>query len=91
MKLYLNGLNKDVTFDESIQRHIIYTNEGIFCNYKKKLTRIEYEEHKEDRIIKGDYTFLIDKSKEFYGETILHIPFDHLYCEEIFEKKTHWV
>lgn len=86
MKIYLNGLEKDATFDEVVKRHIIYTNDGIFCNYKKKLTRIEYDDT-EDKMIIGEYTFLINKGKEVYGETILHIPFDHLYCEETFEKK----
>ena len=85
MKVYINGLVKEVPFDEISKKQVIYTTEGIFCNYKKKLTRIETIERSET-IIKDNYTFLIDYSEELYGDTILHIPYDHLYCEETYSK-----
>lgn len=86
MKIYLNGLEKDVAFDETTTRQLIYTTEGIFCNYKKKLTQLEYIE-KHDIVKVNNYSFLVDLSIEKYGNTILHIPYEHIYCEETYEKK----
>ena len=86
MKIYINDVIKNISFDEISSKQIIYTTEGVFCNYKKKLTKIEWVDA-HSQIIKEGYTFLIDSSKENYGETILHIPYDHLYCEETYSKK----
>ena len=86
MRIFINGNDKDSNFDELVKRSIIYTTEGIFCNHNKKLTRIEYEDSGYT-INKDKYVLLMDTSKEIYGDTLLHIPYDHIYCEETFEKK----
>ena len=86
MRIYINGNDKSSTFDEVIKQSVIYTTEGIFRNHKKKLTRLEYIDSGYT-LNKGDYTFLVDTSKEVYGDTILHIPYDHILCEETYEKK----
>ncbi len=94
MKIYINGtvlngsvLIKDCVFDATYTRHLIYTNEGIFCNHNKKLTRIDTINNKCDTVIHNNYTFLLDHSVEEYKDFITHIPYDHLYCDELFEKK----
>ena len=33
------------------------------------------------------HRFYVDKSVETFGDVITHIPYDHLYCEEHYEKK----
>ena len=88
MKIYINDIAvKECTFDEIYTRHLIYTNEGIFCNHNKKLTRIDTINNTCDNIIYNNYTFILDYSIEEYKDFITHIPYDHLYCDETFEKK----
>jgi len=86
MKIYIDDIIKSVEFDVKYNRHIIYSNHGIYCNKNAKLTQMITNEQYEIKSYK-DYTFHIDKSIEQFGDTILHIPYDHLYCEEQFEKK----
>jgi len=49
------------------------------------LTQIITDDLHESKKYK-DYLFHIDTSVERFGDTILHIPYDHLYCEEKYEK-----
>jgi len=86
MKIYTNGIVKDIDFDEKYTRHLIYTNDGVFCNHKHKLTQLIYDDACESINYKN-YNLYIDKSTEAFGEVITHIPYDHLYCNEEYEKK----
>jgi hypothetical protein len=46
-------------------------------------------QNKEDNytiIKKNNYEFILDKSTEIFLDYILHIPYNHIYCEETFEK-----
>lgn len=86
MKVYIDDIIKDIDFDEKFVRHIIYSNSGIYCSVNKKLIQIVTDDKYETKTYK-DYTFHIDKSVDTSGESILHIPYDHLYCEEKYEKK----
>jgi len=86
MKVYCKGLIKDIVFDEQYTRHVIYSNEGIYCNQKTKLTQIIYEDASEEIDYKNHH-FYVDKTIEKFGEVITHIPFEHLYCNEHYEKK----
>ena len=86
MKVYCKEPNVDIDFDEQYTRHVIYSNEGIYCNQKTKLTQIIYEDASEDIHYKNHH-FYVDKSVEKFGEVITHIPFEHLYCEEHYAKK----
>jgi|LauGreDrversion2_2_1035103.scaffolds.fasta_scaffold149640_2 hypothetical protein len=86
MKVYVDDIVKHTDFDEKYVRHVIYSNSGIYCNKNNKLVQIVYEDKCETTIYK-DYKLYIDKGVESYGDTILHIPYDHLYCEEKYEKK----
>ena len=86
MKIYIDDVIKNITYDDITTRHLIYTTDGIYCNHKKKLTRLESSDsHK--IVTKDKYSFLIDTSVETYGDTLFHIPYDHLCCEETYEKK----
>lgn len=96
MKIYINdtdvtlngsSFKKVCVFDATYTRHLIYTNEGIFCNHNKKLTLIDTINNKCDNVIYNNYSFLLDYSVEEYKDYITHIPYDHLYCDETFEKK----
>ena len=94
MKIYINDTDvtssafiKECAFDATYVRHLIYTNEGIFCNHNKKLTLIDTINNKCDNVIYNNYSFILDYSIEEYKDYITHIPYDHLYCDETFEKK----
>ena len=87
MKIYIDDVKEiDVVFDEKYSRHVIYSNSGIYCNKHNKLTQIITDDQFESKTYKN-YVFQIDKGIERYGDTILHIPYDHLYCEEKYERK----
>jgi len=86
MKIYVNDPRVDIEFDEKYTRHLIYSNDGIYCNQKTKLTQLVYDDASEDIHYKN-YHFYVDKSIERFGENITHIPYDHLYCDEYYEKK----
>jgi len=82
----MDGLVKDIEFDEKYTRHLIYTNDGIYCNHKHKLTQLVYED-KSESIMYKNHQLQVDNSTETFGEVILHIPYDYLYCSEYYEKK----
>jgi len=79
----------------------LYTTDGIYL-YKEKdrknqanqtsyekeyeLKKINYKEDATERKY-NEYHFLIDNTKTEYSDTIYHIPFLHLFCEEIIYKK----
>jgi len=86
MKIYIDDIVKDVEFVDKYTRHVIYSGSGIYCNKNKKLTQIITDDHHESKLYKN-YIFHIDTSIERFGDIILHIPYDHLYCEEKYEKK----
>ena len=86
MKIYVDDRVKHIEFDEKYVRHVIYSNSGIYCSKNNKLVQIVSEDKYETKMYK-DYSLHIDKGVDSYGETILHIPYDHLYCEEKYEKK----
>jgi hypothetical protein len=86
MRVYINNVTKEVDFDEKYTRHVIYSNSGIYCNIKNKLTQMLYEDSSE-YINYKDYNLYIDKSTESFGDVIQHLPYDHLYCSEQYEKK----
>ena len=86
MKIYVNALVTEIDFDEKYTRHLIYTNDGVYCNHKHKLTQLIYDDVSECVHYKK-HQFYIDKGTESFGEVITHIPYDHLYCSENYEKK----
>jgi hypothetical protein len=86
MKVYIDNIVKPIEFDDKYTRQVIYSNSGIYCNKNNKLVQLVIDDQTETKSYK-DYIFYIDKGAETYGETILHIPYDHLYCEEKYEKK----
>ena len=86
MKVYIDDIIKRIEFDDKYTRHVIYSNTGIYCSANKKLVQIVSDDKYETQTYK-DYVFHIDKGTERHGDTILHIPYDHLYCEEKYEKK----
>jgi hypothetical protein len=88
MRIYIDNMEiKNCVFDNTTKRNIIYTKDGIFCNHKNKLTYINIMNDTQEIIINNGNTFIIDFSKETYKDSINHIPYEHLYCEETYEKK----
>ena len=103
MKVYVNGYNyKDnLEYDTTYKTSYLYTTDGIYL-YKEKdkrkghndrthdkeyeIKKIEYKEDTTERKYK-EYQFLIDNTKTEYTETLFHIPYLHLFCEEITYKK----
>ena len=100
MKVYVNGYDyskMNIDYDNEMKTSYLYTTDGIYL-YKEKDKKHnghekEYEikkiDHKEetDETMYKTYHFLIDNSKIQYSETIYHIPYFHLFCEEIIYKK----
>ena len=89
MKIYVNGYDfskKIVNYDNNFKNTFIYTNECIYSNYKKELHQIDYNESKIEEHKIDDYSFLLDNTKITYKETIQHIPYDHLCCDETIQK-----
>ena len=102
MKVYVNGFDykiNDMNYDIEYKNNYIYTNDGIYIYNEKQLRerenkkekeyeikKIEYKEETYEKNYKG-YTFLIDKTTLDYKESIYHIPYFHLFCEETIYKK----
>jgi hypothetical protein len=86
MKIYVNNATLvDCKIDVTYKKHMIYSDIGIFCNHNKKLTLIDTIDN--HRIInKNGYDIILDNSKKIYLDYLLHIPYNHIYCEETFEK-----
>jgi len=86
MKIYVNGQEyPSLEYDTKHSKSYIYTNDGIYC-YKKELQKMEILEEIREKEYKN-YNFFIETSKINYTDTIYHIPYDHLYCEEETHKK----
>ena len=86
MKIYVNGQDYQHTqYDTTINKKYIYTNDGIY-SYKKELQKMEIIEVIKEKHYKN-FHFFIDTSKINHTETIYHIPYFHLLCEEEICKK----
>jgi hypothetical protein len=88
MRIYIDNMDiQDCVFDNTTKRNIIYTKDGIFCNHKNKLTYIHVMNDTQETVVNNGHTFILDFSKEIYKGSINHIPYEHLYCEETYDKK----
>ena len=86
MKIYVDGQEyPNLEYDTKYSNSYIYTNDGIYL-YKKELQKIELNESITDKQYKN-YHFYIDKTTITYTDTIYHIPYFHLFCEEEINKK----
>ena len=86
MKIYINNVDLvNCKIDNTYKKNMIYSDIGIFCNHNKKLTLIETN-NKINVLNKNGYDILLDDSKETNLDYILHIPYNHICCEETFEK-----
>jgi hypothetical protein len=87
MKIYVNGQEyPSLEYDSKQTKSYIYTNDGIYC-YKKELQKMEILEEIKEKEYKN-YHFFIETSKINYTDTIYHIPYYHLFCEEETHKKS---
>lgn len=91
MKIYINNTEiKECNADSVYKKHMIYSTDGVFCLHNKKLTMIDNQNgnNKSFDITKNDKTFsiIIDNTREILLDTIMHIPYNHIYCEETYEK-----
>lgn len=86
MKIYVDGQEyPSLEYDTKQTKSYIYTNDGIYC-YKKELQKMEILEEIKEKEYKN-YHFFIETSKINYTDTIYHIPYYHLFCEEETNKK----
>ena len=86
MKIYVNGQEyPSLEYDTKQIKSYIYTNDGIYY-YKKELQKMEILEEIKEKEYKNHH-FFIETSKINYTDTIYHIPYDHLFCEEEIHKK----
>lgn len=86
MKIYVDGQNyPSFEYDTTQTRSYIYTNDAIYC-YKKELQKMEFIEEIIEKNYKN-YNFFIDTTKINYTDTIYHIPYFHLVCQEETYKK----
>jgi hypothetical protein len=86
MKIYVDGQSyPSLEYDSKDTKTYIYTNDGIY-SYKKELQKIEYIEEIKEKDYKN-YHFFIDNSTSIVRNTIYHIPYFHLFCEEEINKK----
>jgi hypothetical protein len=89
MKVYVNNYNfyKIIEYDSSYTKKFIYSDEGIFGFKNNKLYSMEIVDSEVETILFKGYEFLIDKSEMLYSDIVYHIPFDHIFCEEVIFKK----
>ena len=86
MKIYVDGQSyPSLQYDSKYTKTYIYTNDGIY-SYKKELQKIEYIEEIKEKNYKN-YHFFIENSTTLVIDTIYHIPYFHLFCEEEINKK----
>ena len=86
MKIYVDGQEySSLEYDTKQTKSYIYTNDGIYY-YKKELQKMEILEEITEKEYKN-YHFFIETSKINYTDTIYHIPYYHLFCEEETHKK----
>ena len=87
MKLYINNIEPvNCKIDNTYKKNMIYSDIGIFCNHNKKLTLIDSTNTKVNVVNKNGFEILLDDSKEKFLDYIMHIPYNHISCEETFEK-----
>jgi hypothetical protein len=89
MKIYVNGYEckKDLTYDTTFKRAVVYTTEGMYEQRKNKLWKIEFTNQRTEKVVHEDVEFLIDYTELSYSDTLLHIPFEHICCEETIQRK----
>jgi hypothetical protein len=86
MKIYVNGQDyQDIEYDIKYNKKYIYTNDGIYY-YKKELQKMEFIENIREKDYKNHH-FFIDTTVINYTDTIYHIPYFHLFCQEETYKK----
>jgi hypothetical protein len=86
MKIYVDGQDyPSLEYDTKQTKSYVYTNDGIY-SYKKELQKMEILEEIKEKEYKN-YRFFIETSKINYTDTIYHIPYYHLFCEEETNKK----
>ena len=86
MKIHVDGQNYPcVEFDTTYTKTYIYTNDGIYY-YKKELQKMEFIENIREKDYKNHH-FFIDTTIINYTDTIYHIPYFHLFCQEEIYKK----
>jgi len=86
MKIYVNGQEyPNVEYDSKHSNSYIYTNDGIYL-YKKELQKMELNENIKEIKYKN-YNFFVDTTIVTYTDTIYHIPYFHLFCQEEIYKK----
>jgi len=87
MKIYVDSQEyPSLEYDTKQTKTYIYTNDGIYC-YKKELQKMEILQEIKEKEYKN-YHFFIEISKINYTDTIYHIPYYHLFCEEETQKKS---
>ena len=88
--------DKEISWDVTYKRTFVYTTEGMYEQRKNKLWRVELSNQRLENYTqtmykeKGNTTtleFLVDYTDVVYTDTLLHIPFDHICCEETIYKK----
>ena len=94
MKVVVNGYNgegrEDMEFDVSYKRSVVYTTDGMYEQRKNKLWRIEQKPIVKKPVEFMPYKhleFIVDYSDVIYTDILYHIPFDHICCEEVIQKK----
>ncbi len=91
MKIYINhfdGSKLNIEYDSSHTTSFIYSKDGIYKFKNNKLYNIELiHDNPCDVVTYKGYEFLIDTSTYVSKESIYHIPFDHIFCEETIFKK----
>ena len=91
MKIYIDYTEiKECKADSIYKKNVIYSTEGVFCLHNKKLTMVDTIDNVNTNkiIVKDDksYSIIIDNSREIFLDTIYHIPYNHICCEETYEK-----
>jgi len=79
--------NVDVEYENKFTQRIIYSNSGIYTFIKDGFYK-SIDESTISVVPFKTITFLVEKSNITYGEPIYHIPFQHVYCEEVIHTKT---
>jgi hypothetical protein len=89
MKIVANGIEgkPDMSFDATYKRSVVYTTEGMYEQRKNKLWRVELKNQRLERVPYQNIEFMVDYTEMVYTDTLLHIPFEHICCEETIQKK----
>lgn len=90
MKIVLQGktADPDIVYDVTYKRTVVYTTEGMYEQRKNKLWRVDLSGQRMEKVMYEGNEFLVDYTELVYTDTLFHIPFDHICCEEIIQKKS---